>query len=95
MPFSPSSEYHQEFYLNDKNRPIVKNWLNGGHHRYWPSYEPFLEPLVKEMEVHKKEISFKGKTYYLVKTFGGGRVKLYFGQKYPVERENQLVHPIL
>ena len=95
MPFVPSSEYHQEFYLNDKNRPIVKNWLEGGHYRYWPSYEPFLGPLAKEMVVDKKEISFEEKTYYLVKTSGGGRIKLYFGQRYPVEREHQLVHPIL
>lgn len=94
--FSPTSGHHQEFYLDKNNQLWIDDWLTGKNPQKFLNYFKGSIPVLKDdIVADVKKIDHDGETLYLSQASSKTREKLYFGQKYSIEKKKGLVHPIM
>lgn len=95
--FSPSPDFHQEFFLYPPNVKLLKSWLSGGHTKYMSNIKKPSPAKYKTLFFDLTPPHLRGKLY-VVKAFDPDAIPLVFGKKKLMKEsnlpKNLIIHPI-
>lgn len=95
--FSPTPDFHQEYFLYPPNIKLLKSWLSGSHTKYYSHSKKQSLTNLKPLFLDLTPPHLKGKLF-VVKAYSPTAIPLIFGQKKIAEDstlpKELFIHPI-